>query len=124
MQNKVVYWQDRNGQLYMGLPEQFPAPFGLEKIVCVNVLQAEFWSKRMRDQERVIDTAKSEEREMIEGPIRDNLRKHILHLASNARNNMNRDFLLKHLENYERRPNMTRTERVSYLHQEAYERGR
>ena len=120
---KIVYWQDRNGQIYMGLPEAYPAPFGMEKIICVSALQAEFWSKRMRDQERVREMAKDEERDKVEGPIRDNLRKHILHLAANARNNMNRDFLHKHLENYERRPDLTKTRRQSYLHAEAFEHG-
>lgn len=123
LSKKVVYWQDRNNQLYMGLPEPFPAPLGMEKIVCVTAQQAEFWSRRMREQERVREEAKNEEREKIEGPIRQNLRSHILHLAGNARNNMNRDFLLMHLQQYDQRADLTKTKRVSYLHSEAFEQG-
>jgi hypothetical protein len=121
LSKKICYWQDRNGALYMGLPERFPAPPGMEKIVCASALQAEFWSKRMRQQERVREMAKDEERERVEGPMRKNLRSHIQHLAANARNNTNRDFLLKHLENYERRPDLTKSRYESYLHSEAYE---
>ena len=123
LSTKIVYWKDRNGQLYMGLPEQFPAPFGMEKIVCVSALQAEFWSKRMREQEHIREMAKDEERERIEGPIRKNLRSHMQHLMANARNNMNRDFLRLHLEKYEKRPDLTRSKRESYLHLEAHEHG-
>jgi len=124
LRQKIVYWQDRNQQLYMGLPEQFPAPFGMEKIVCVTAMQAEYWSRRMREQERVREEAKNEEREQIEGPIRKNLRSHILNLAGNARNNMNRDFLLMHLSNYDKRADLTKSKRVSYLHAEGFEAGR
>lgn len=124
LRNKVVYWQDRNQQLYMGLPEQFPAPFGMEKIICATAQQAEFWSQRMRDQERVREAAKDEERERVEGPIRKNLRSHMHHLMANARNNKNRDFLRLHMENYDKRPDRTRSARTSYLHSEAFEQGR
>jgi hypothetical protein len=124
LRNKVVYWVDRNQQLYMGLPEQFPAPFGMERIICATAQQAEYWSKRMREQERVREEAKDEEREKVEGPIRKNLRSHILHLAGNARNNMNRDFLLMHLRQYDQRADLTKTRRTSYLHSEAFEQGR
>jgi hypothetical protein len=121
---KIVYWIDRNNQIYMGLPEQFPAPFGMEKIVCASAMQAEYWSQKMRNQEQVREEAKDEERDKIEGPIRDNLRKHMQHLAANARNNMNRDFILKHLYNYDKRGDSTKTKKVSYLHSEAYEHHR
>jgi hypothetical protein len=112
------------GEIRMGLPEQFPAPSGFTKVVCNTAHEAELWSDRMRRREISKHQAQDEEREAIEGPIRDNLRKHILHLASNARNNMNRDFLLRHLNNYDRRPDLTRTTRESYLHAEAFEKGR
>lgn len=125
LRTKLVYYYDgTTGEIRMGLPEQFPAPYGYQKIVCASVHDAETWSERMRRWEATKQEMEDIQREMVEGPIRDNLRKHMQHLAANARNNMNRDFLLKHLENYERRPNLTKTERVSYLHQEAYERGR
>ena len=120
----VVFWYDgTTGEIRMGLPENFPAAPGFQKIVCNSAHEAEVWSLRMRRWESVKQEMEDEQREMIEGPIRDNLRKHIQHLASNARNNMNRDFLLMHLKNYDLRPNLTRTKRESYLHAEGYERG-
>lgn len=124
LRNKVIYWYDGStGEIRMGLPEAYPAPYGYTKVVCHSAHEAEIWSERMRRWEAAKQEMEDVQREMIEGPIRDNLRKHMQHLAANARNNMNRDFLLKHMANYERRPDLTRTERTSYLHQEGYERG-
>jgi hypothetical protein len=124
LRTKTVYWYDgTTGEIRMGLPDMFPAPYGFQKIVCETVRDSEVWSQRMRDWEDAKRRMEDEQREMIEGPIRDNLRKHIQHLASNARNNMNRDFLLMHLRNYDLRPDLTRTKRESYLHSEGYEHG-
>jgi hypothetical protein len=65
-----------------------------------------------------------EQREMIEGPIRDTLRRYMQHQMANARNNLNREFLRRHLEAYGNRPDKTKMRRESYLHAEAYEKGR
>lgn len=124
LSKKPVYWYDgTTGEIRMGLPEPYPAPPGLQKIACRSAAEAELWSQRMRRWEAVKQAMEDEQREMIEGPMRANLRRHILHLAANARNNMNRDFLLLHLKNYEARPDLTQTRRESYLHSEAFERG-
>jgi hypothetical protein len=124
LQTKIIYYYDGvTGAITMGLPEQYPAPYGVQKIVCNTAHEAEVWSARMRRWEAFKQQIEDEQREMIEGPIRDNLRRHIQNLAANARNNMNRDFLLMHLNNYDKRPNLTRTERISYLHAEAHESG-
>jgi hypothetical protein len=124
LQNKIIFWlHGMTGEIRMGLPEQFPAPNGFSKVVCNTAHEAEVWSERMRNRERVKQQVEDEERESIEGPIRDNLRHHIQHLASNARNNMNRDFLLKHLHNYDARPNLTKNKITSYLHSEGFEHG-
>lgn len=123
LRTKRIFWHDgTTGEIRMGLPEIYPAPPGFEKIACATAHEAELWSERMRRWEFHKQQMEDEQREMIEGPIRDNLRKHILHLASNARNNMNRDFLLMHLKQYDMRPDLTRTRRESYLHAEGYER--
>lgn len=123
LEKKVVYWRNPvNRELRMGLPEAYPAPFGWEKIVCGTAMAAEFWSNEMRKQERIAEQAKEEERERIEGPMKKQLRSHMFNLMANARNNMNREFLRKHMENYDKRPNLTETRRVSYLHAEAYEK--
>jgi len=121
---KIVYWRNPiNRELRMGLPEQYPAPWGWEKIVCGSALSAEYWSKEMRNQERIREEAKDEERERIEGPMKKQLRLHMMNLMANARNEINREFLRRHLELYEKRPDKTRSKRESYLHAEAYEYG-
>ena len=123
LRHKIIFWHNgTTGEIRMGLPENFPAAYGYERVVCNTAHEAEIWSERMRRWEGRKAEMEDSQRELVEGPIRDNLRKHILHLASNARNNMNRDFLLKHLENYDRRPDLTRVTRESYLHSEAFER--
>jgi len=122
---KIVYYYNGTTQdIRMGLPEHFPAPYGYEKIVCTSAREAEVWSERLRQCEKFKEEIEDQERELIEGPIRDNLRGHIHHLMSNSRNNMNREFLRKHLENYTERPNLVKTKRESYLHSEAFEQGR
>lgn len=107
----------------MGLPEEFPAPYLHEKIVCNTAHEAEQWSQKMRGQEAIREQMKDDERAEIEDRLRANLRHHIQHLMANARNNLNREFLRRHLEAYDNRPDKTRMRRESYLHSEAYEKG-
>jgi hypothetical protein len=122
---KIVFWYDgTRGEVRMGLPEQFPAPDGFEKIVCSTAHEAEAWSERMRKWEAFKCQLEDEQREMIEGPIRDTLRRYMQHQMANARNNLNREFLRRHLEAYGNRPDKTKMRRESYLHAEAYEKGR
>lgn len=124
LSTKIVYWYDgTTGEIRMGLPERYPAPYGFEKIVCNSAHDAEVWSERMRKQEAMKIQMEDEQREMIEGPIRSNLRNHILHQMANARNNLNREFLRRHLEIYDQRPDKTKMNRISYLHSEGYEKG-
>ena len=108
----------------MGLPEIYPAPYGYEKVVCNTAHEAELCSEKMRWWESMNGEIENQRREMVEGPIRDALRKEILWLASNARNEINREFLLRHLALYDKREDRTKEKRVSYLHSEAYEKGR
>lgn len=125
LSTKIVFWHDGTlGEIRMGLPEQFPAPAGFEKIVCNSAHEAEVWSERMRKQEAIKSEMEDEQREMVEGPIRANLRSYMYHQMANARNNMNREFLRRHLELYSDRPDKTKTRHESYLHAEGYERGR
>jgi hypothetical protein len=78
----------------------------------------------MRKQEAIRCEMEDEQREMIEGPIRANLRSYMYHQMANARNNMNREFLRRHLELYSDRSDKTKMRHESYLHAEGYERGR
>lgn len=124
LRNKICFWYDgTTGEIRMGLPESFPAPYGFEKIVCNSAHEAEVWSERMRKQEAVKTQMENEQREMIEGPIRANLRSFMYHQMANARNNINREFLRRHLELYDQRPDKTKMDRISYLHSEGYEKG-
>lgn len=117
------YYNGTTGAIMNGLPEQFAAPYGYQKIVCTSVRETEIWSQRQRDWENVKHRMGQEQREMVEGPIKDEIRKHILHQMSNARNQLNRDFLQRHLEQYDKRADPWRWQRESFLHAEAYENG-
>jgi hypothetical protein len=122
---KIVFWLDTlNGQIKMGLPEEYPAPDFHEKIICNTAHEAEWWSEKMRQQEIRKQQMEDAEREEVEGRIRKQSRDHIYHLMANARNNVNREFLRRHLELYEQRPDRTQMHTESYLHAEAYEKGR
>lgn len=120
----IFYYNGTTGEIVGGLPEQFPAPYGYEKIVCNSAAEAEKWSARQRKHEDSKHELKQYERELVEGPIRDELRHHIQHLASNARDNTNRDFLLRHLSQYEKKPDPWKYKRESYLHAEGFEHGK
>lgn len=122
---KIVFWfNPMTCEWRMGLPEVYPAPDGFEKVVCNTAHEAELCSERMRIWEAMNGEIEDQKREMVEGPMRDALRKEILWLASNARNSINREFLERHLANYDKKENHTKQKRVSYLHSEAYEQGR
>ena len=122
LSRKVVFWYNgTSGEIRTGFPEEYDAPYGFEKIVCTTAHEAEIWSERQRRWDEFKHGMAQAEREMVEGPMRDNIRKHILHLMGNARNNLNREFLRRHLETYDRRPDPWRYERESYLHAEAYD---
>jgi hypothetical protein len=122
---KIVFWLDTlNGQIKMGLPEEYPAPDFHEKIVCNSAHEAELWSEKMRQQEAHKQQMEDAEREEVEGRIRRQQRDHIYHLMTNARNNVNREFLRRHLELYDKRADRTQMHTESYLHAEAYEKGR
>jgi hypothetical protein len=112
------------GEIRMGLPEEYPAPWMFEKIVCGTAHEAECWSQKMREQESARERLENEKREEIEEHMKAQLRSHIRNLMVNARNNMNREFLRRHLELYDERPAGWKTKRKSYLHAEAFEHGR
>jgi hypothetical protein len=116
------YYNGTSGEIRMGLPERFPAPPGFEKIICASAHDAEVWSDRLRKYNAFKESIKDEERNLIEGQWRSELRSHIRHLMANARNAYNRDamryFLDKHFDN-----DKSKTVREEYLHSEGYEQG-
>lgn len=122
---KIIFYQHTvTGQITMGFPEQFPAPPYYNKIVCQTAHDAESWSQKMREQEVAREAMIDEEREAIEGEMLRNLRSHMHNQIANARNNKNRDFLKIWMERADRIPSKTKMKRESYLHAEAFERGR
>lgn len=105
----------------MGLPEQYAAPPGFEKVVCTSTAAAEKWSGRMR----VWEAAKEEMAQAYQRHQEAEQFKAVLsefdNKIANARNNINRDFLIQARANavkrYEDRFAMTRE---SFLHSEAF----
>jgi hypothetical protein len=118
--NPAVY--GGTGEIIMGLPEQYAAPPGFEKIVCTNVASAERWSARMRVWEETKEKIaqayqRHQESEQVEA-MRSQMRANI----ANARNPVNRDFAIKALENFDKRyEDRFNMERTSFLHLEGYE---
>jgi hypothetical protein len=120
LDKKIVYYRDRKGKLMLGLPENYSAPEGVQKIVCNNVYEAERFSELQRRQERFEDQATMERREEIEGAIQKEWRSNAIRLMEGARNQVNRDFMEAALKrNEEHRPWEFKKE--SYLHQEGHE---
>lgn len=118
---KIIYWEHPGTkELRMGLPENYPSPWGWNKIVCTSAMQAEWYSNEMRKQEKIKDAVQDEQRERVEGPVRKQLRSHIQNLMGNAKNNLNREFLRRYLEKNENRGDKTKGVKTSFLHYEAY----
>lgn len=122
---KLVYWRNPiNRELRMGLPEQYSAPWGWEKIVCNTAMQAEWWSEQLRKQDKIREEVKMAEREAIEGPMEKQHRSHIHNLMANAKDNKNREFLRRSLETLDKKPKPWKWERESFLHSEGFEFGK
>jgi hypothetical protein len=109
------------GEIIMGLPEQYAAPPGFEKIVCTSTAAAEKWSARMRKWEET----KEEIAQMYQRHQEEKQFKAVLsdidNKIANARDSINRDFMIQARANavkrYEDRFAM---KRESFLHSEAY----
>lgn len=126
----VVYYfsnpavRDGTGEIIMGLPECYAAPPGFEKIVCQTAMQAEKWSARMRVWEEAKERMaqayqRHKEAEQVEA-IRSDMRTKI----ANAKDSLNRDFMIRSLENFNKRyEERFATERTSFLHSEGFEAG-
>ena len=112
------------GEIIMGLPECYAAPPGFEKVVCTTAMQAEKWSSRMRiwdeTKEKIAQAyQRAQESEQV-GAIRSQMRDNI----RNASNQLNRDFAIRALENFDARyEDRFQWERESFLHSEGYEHG-
>ena len=120
----TFFYNATNGAVWQGLFEWQDAPYGWRKIVCTSAHEAEIWSDRMRQWDRSMHEMTLEQRELVEGPIREEMRSELRHQMANSRNNVNRDFLARALETLNGQGNRLSYRRESYMHAEAYERGR
>ncbi|CAN5951045.1 unnamed protein product [Sphagnum jensenii] len=101
--------------------EAYAAPAGFEKVVCRTVMEAERWSGRLRQWEAAKEEiAQAYQRHQEDIKFKEVL-KDIDDKIANARNNINRDFMIQARANavkhYEDR---FAWKRESYLHSEAY----
>lgn len=117
--NPAVY--GGTGEIIMGLPEAYAAPPGFEKIVCTSTAAAERWSGRMRVWEAAKEQiAQAYQRSKEEAQFKEHL-SDIDHKIANAKNNINRDFMIRARENYVKRyKDRFAMTRESYLHSEAF----
>lgn len=123
---KVVFYKHvATGRYSIGFPDQFPAPAGYEKIVCNHAYEVEKWDKVLRFQEANDRERTAEEREKVEGPMRDHLRSLLRQGKSNARNQLNRDFCDQSLQRLDIAETERKKETVeSYMHVAAFEEGK
>ena len=120
LSNKCVFfYQPTSGAIWQGFGEWQPCPRGWQKIVCNTAREAEQWSERMRKWDSVMHEISQEEREMVEGPMRDEMRAELRHQMANARNNINREFLRRAMERLDKQGNRMRYKRESYMAIEA-----
>ena len=119
----TFYTNSRTGEVMTGLPEAFSAPDGYQKVVCNSAHEAERWSDRQRQWERGHHEKLQYQREMEEGPIRDQIHSDMRTLMANARNETNREFMRRSYEKSQQRHDPWKYERESYIHAEGHEQG-
>ncbi len=128
LKKKVIYYFSNplhggTGEILMGgLSEHFPAPEGYEKIVCATVADAERWSGRMRIWEAAKEDIAQSYQRYKEAQQVEAIRSEFKTKIANARNQVNRDFMIQSLANFDKRyEDKYKMERTSYLHAEGYE---
>jgi hypothetical protein len=124
LSKKIVYFQnEKTGEIRMGLPENFPASKGFQKVICGSAHEAEVWSDRLRQYNCSKERIKDEERAQIEGEQAKAIRSNIHHLMANSRSKYGKVFMERHLERMDKAESRRRMTREEYLHSEGYERG-
>jgi len=134
METKIYFWHNpRTQHIMQGAPPQYDSmkPMGYQTIECNHAHEAEMWSERLRTQDQRIAEMTDYEREQIEGPMRDDLRKQIksrlreLEAGVDTKNaRLNALFMKKALQMLDQQEEKAKTVRQSYLHLEAYEHGK
>lgn len=124
LSKKPVFYRDSGGRLMTGLPDYMPAPTGFEKIVCGSALEAERYSSVQRRQENYEHGRIMEQRAHVEGQMHEQIRSERRTLIANARNSLNRDFLIAANERFDKKEKPWAYSRESYLHAEGHEEGK
>ena len=126
LRTKVVFYKHiASGRYCVGFPDQFPAPHGFEKIVCNHAYEVEKWDKVLRRQEVAERELAAEERERIEGPMREYLRGLLRQGKANARNDINRAFCEESIQRLDAKVEERSKGNVeSVMHVEAFEHGK
>jgi len=126
LRTKVVFYKHiATGRYQIGFPDQFPAPLGFEKIVCNHAYEVEKWDKVLSRQEANDRERTAEERERVEGPMRDYLRGLLRQGQANARNQINRTFCEESIQRLNAKVEGRSKEAVeSFMHIEAFEHGK
>lgn len=125
LSTKIVFWHNPNtDHILQGAPEHFEPIFGYRKIVCHHAHEAETWSKRLNQQDKRMAEMTDYERELVEGPMRDDIRRELKEKLHHARNGVNRMMLERALYELEKSEAKGKTVRESYLHVEAFEHGK
>src|SRR5215468_6588785 len=121
------YYHPGTGRIEVGFPEEFdiPEPYksqGYQKLIARDAHTLGIISEKMRDQD-ARDMEQSEaQRELVEAPIRQQLRAHLHFLRDHARDAFQRDAirrLLDKLDLLEKRRRDALYNRLSYMHCEA-----
>lgn len=115
------FYNPTSGAIWQAFGEWQKPPAGWTRIVCNTAREAEQWSERMRHWDSLMHEISQEERELVEGPMRDEMRSELRHNLANSRNNINREFLRRALERLDKQGNRMRYQRESRMAIEAYE---
>ncbi len=124
----VFYHQKSTGRILVGAPEQYPLPsmfarMGYEKIVCTTAQDVDRWDKKYREQEKRENEMTDEQREAIEGPIRQMVRAELVTSMLNARNEVNREFCRAAIARLDEDWENKKMKRESFQHIVGYEDG-
>ena len=122
---KIVFWYNpRTDHILQGAPEHFEPIYGYQKVVCHHAHEAETWSARLNAQDQRMAEMNDYEREMVEGPMRADIRRELTTKLRTASNRINAALLQRALDELDKAEAKGKTIRESYLHAEAYEHGK
>lgn len=113
MAKPVVFWHSKKLDFIM-LPASpiAPPPTGYERIECRHAHEVDTWSERLRRQEKRIREMTDEDRYSFEEPIRAHGIAELRKALSNCTDENNRLFILRSIQNIERKRAQAKIEHV------------